>query len=465
MPPNRWTFPASLAQESVAVEGQLGYLMDRLFSPSGIVVASLMSGLLVLVFVIRKPLPILGGIVMALGSAVLPARVDENQLLGPLQSLRFLSKSIAFALLGVVVLLALPGISKGDRLRSAGTAATSFLCFQLLYTVQLAAFAGDGFLKGSFGVVAIIMMYLTFAVGFGRQFQDRASAIRSMEVFAWVAVAFVGMNLVQIALGLSGALVGGRLAGTAGNAQMMGGICSCLLLVNAYLYSELPIARPMRWVSLACVGMLSILLLATGSRTAVIASSTGLLVMFRLQVGRFAILAIMGVIAYLLLSLVFESPTEMVAARLTTGGDTRTAIWLDAIGRFLGSPIFGEFVFLRPGDAPSGVESTVFRALANMGIIGGIALLIPAAAAAGYAIRGVLLARERPEFRRSVDFYLGACATIVVLNLFDGYAFGFLTFPVLFMYVVLALGAFLAEQSQFSLEGVGSEDQQALASY
>jgi hypothetical protein len=439
-----------LAQESVAVEGQLSYLFARLFTLSGIVSAGAVAGLLALVFIIRKPLPILGGVVLVLGSVVLPSRVEENQLLGPLQSLRFLSKSVAFALLGIVVLLALPGVSRGDRLRSAGVASTSFMVFQLLYTVQLALFAGDGLLKGSFGIVAIVLMYLAFAVGFGRLMQDRASAIRSLEMFAWVAVAFVGMNLIQITLGLSGALVGSRLAGTAGNAQMMGGISSCLLLVNAYLYSQLPSARPLRWVCLSCVGLLAILVLATGSRTAVLASSAGMFVMFRLQIGRFALLGLVALIAYFLVSLVFEAPTETVSERLSVGGDTRSAFWLDAIGRFLGSPIFGELMFLRPGDYPSGVESTLFRALANMGLIGGIALLLPVAAAAGYALKGVFLARDRPEFRRLVDFYLGACAVILVLNLFDGYAFGFLTFPVLFMYVLFTLGAFLAEQAEAS---------------
>jgi hypothetical protein len=194
--------------------------------------------------------------------------------------------------------------------------------------------------------------------------------------------------------------------------------------------------------------VLSIFLLATGSRTAVLAVSAGLFVMFRLQVGRFAILGIVALIAYSAVSLFLESPTEAVAERLSSGADTRTAIWLDALGRFLGSPIFGELMFLRPGDSPSGVESTVFRTLANMGLIGGIALLFPVFAAAGCALKSISLARERPEYARLVDFQLGALTVILVLNLFDGYAFGFLTFPVLFIYVVLALGAFLAEQAE-----------------
>lgn len=454
------TIPLLLAQESVAVEGQLGYLFERLFSLAGIATAAVLMCLLILVFVIRKPLPIIGGTVLALSTFVLPKEIFINQLIGPLQSLRFLSKSIAFALLGLIVFLALPALPRGTRIRSAGLATGAFLAFQLLYTTQFALFAGEGALKGSIGVVAIGLAFMSFGIGFGRLMQDRRSAVASLEVFAWVGVAFALANLVQIVLGLSGALVGARLAGIAGNAQMMGGISACLIVVNAFLYSELPSSRPLRWVSLGGVGVLSILLLATGSRTALLAVGTGLLVMFRFQIGRFAALAVVAMVAYFVVTLFFEDPTAAVAERLSEGRDTRTGIWMSAFARFLGSPVFGELMFLRPGDSPSGVESTVFRTLANMGIIGGVALVLIAAAAANCALKGAFLARERPEFRRLVDFYLGACAVILILNLFDGYAFGFLTFPALFMYVVFTLGAFLAEQASFSpadeAEDVGS---------
>jgi hypothetical protein len=465
MPPAPWISSLLLAQESVAVEGQLAYLFARLFSLEGIVTAGAVAGLLILVFIIRKPLPILGGVVMALGSSVLPDRVDVNQLIGPLQSLRFLSKSLSFALLGILVVLALPGTSRGSRNRSAGFAATAFLAFQLLYSTQLMVFAGDGLLKGGFGIITILGMYLVFAVGTGRRIQDIFSAMAVLEVFAWVAAAFVAANLAQIALGLSGALVGGRLAGIAGNAQMMGGICACLLVANAFLSSELPATRPLRWISLACAGMLAVLLMATGSRTGVLAAATGLLVMFRLRIGRFALLATVVVIAYALVALFLDDPGAAVADRLASGADTRTAIWLNAIGRFLESPIFGEFIFLRPGDEPSGVESTVFRTLANMGVIGGLALLLPVASAVGNALKAAGLARENPEYARLADFYMGSLAAVFVLNLFDGYAFGLLTFPVLFSYTILTLGAFLAEQSAVASVGQTDADGLLIPSY
>lgn len=439
-----------IAQESVAVEGQLGYLFERLFSAAGLASIAVAVVLLALVFIIRKPLPILGGVVMALGSSVLPDRMDVNQLIGPLQSLRFLSKSLAFALLGIIVVLALPAISKGSRLRSAGFAATAFFLFQALYSSEIALFAGDGLLKGGIGLVTILFMYLVFAVGIGRRMQDLAAANEVLGVFAWVALAFVGANVIQILFGLSGALVAGRLAGIAGNAQMMGGICACLLVVNAYLASELEATRPLRWIALVCVGILGVLLLATGSRTGVLATAAGLFMMFRLRIGRFAILGVVVVIAYAAISLVLEDPGAAVAQRFSSGADTRTAYWLSALGRFLGSPIFGELPFLRPGDEASGVESTLFRTLANMGIIGGLALALPVFSAIGNGFKAVGLSREQPEFARLTDLYIGSLSVIFVLNIFDGYAFGLLTFPVLFTYTILTLGAFLAEQAELA---------------
>jgi hypothetical protein len=442
-----WTTPVLLAQESVAVEGQLGYLFERLFTPTGIIAAAAVSGLLILVFIIRKPLPILGGVVMALGTSVLPKSVELNQLIGPLQSLRFLSRSIGFALLGLIVVLALPGISRGSRTRSAGLGATAFLAFQLLYTAQLALFLQEGVLKGAFGVVAIVGMYLVFAVGFGRLMQDLESAVASMQLFVWVSVAFVTANLAQIALGPSGAMMGGRLAGITGNPQMMGCISALLILVNAFVYSELPRSKPARWICLMMVGLLGVLLLATGSRTAVIAIAVGLFVMFRFQVGRLSVLGVVVVIGYVVVSLFLESPGSAAAERLASGADTRTALWLQAIGTFLESPIIGEFVFLRPGDEANGVESSLLRSLANMGLIGGIAVVAPAVIGISYGLKGLRLASQRTEFKRMVDFYLGALAAILVLNTFDGYAFGLLTFPAIFTYWILAVGNFLAEQA------------------
>jgi hypothetical protein len=391
---------------------------------------------------------------MALGTSVLPKSVELNQLIGPLQSLRFLSRSIGFALLGLFVVFALPGVSRGNRFRSAGLAATAFLVFQLLYTIQLALFLQEGVLKGAFGVVAIVGMYLVFAVGFGRLMQDLASAISSMQLFVWVSVAFVLANLVQIALGPSGSLMGGRLAGITGNPQMMGCIAALLILANAFVYSELPPLRPLRWICLLMIGFLGVLLLATGSRTAVIAISAGLFVMFRFQIGRLGVLGIVVAIGYLVVSLFLESPGAAVAERLASGEDTRTALWLQAIRRFLESPIFGEFVFLRPGDEPNGVESSLFRSLANMGLVGGIAVLAPAMIGISYGLKALRLASHRLEYKRLVDFYLGALTAVLVLNTFDGYAFGLLTFPVIFTYCLLATGNFLSEQADAEDAGV-----------
>jgi hypothetical protein len=83
-----------------------------------------------------------------------------------------------------------------------------------------------------------------------------------------------------------------------------------------------------------------------------------------------------------------------------------------------------------------------------MGLIGGIALLTPAAIAIANGLQALHLVEEQPEFKRVVDFYLGALTVVLILNTFDGYAFGFLTFPAVFTYYLLAMGTFLADEAK-----------------
>jgi hypothetical protein len=71
-----------------------------------------------------------------------------------------------------------------------------------------------------------------------------------------------------------------------------------------------------------------------------------------------------------------------------------------------------------------------------------------------YGLKALRLASHRLEYKRLVDFYLGALTAVLVLNTFDGYAFGLLTFPVIFTYCLLATGNFLSEQADAEDAGV-----------
>lgn len=435
-----------LAQDTTAASGQLFYAFEQFFTPAGISIAILGLILAVTAFRLGKAIALFSGIALfCVAFQLHPDALTLNILLGPLQTFRYLSKSIAFLLLTLAV-LAVYSTPGPARPKAAGFAAASFLAFQIYYDLQLMAFASEGGLKGLFGLASMSFMFLVYAVGYGRLAFDPSSALRTMAVFSYVGIAFVLVNVVQILAGLSGAMVAGRLAGISGNAQMMGGISSMLLLVNAYVFVSSTNRSLARWLSLACIGILPVFILWTGSRTAVLATALGLFLMFRLQFGRLALFALAGGIVFVIAATVLQSE-NVVSERFETGVDTRGAGWTGAFLTFLGSPVFGEFPFLRAGDVPNGIESTWLRALANMGVLGGVLVAIPFVAMAVNAVRALRLGRADREYRKLCDFYIGSVAAVLVLNTLDGYAFGYLTFPVLFMYVIFMLGGLIAERS------------------
>jgi O-antigen ligase len=108
----------------------------------------------------------------------------------------------------------------------------------------------------------------------------------------------------------------------------------------------------------------------------------------------------------------------------------------------------------------SGSESSYISALANMGLIGGIALLIPFGSMALGAMRALRLRVLRPDLGAQCDLYVGLAAAMVVINGFEAFAFGVLTLPVMVMYSMFALDGFLAEQEAVasSAYGLTAED-------
>jgi hypothetical protein len=437
-----------LAQDSIAVEAQLALFFQQLISPIGVAGAVIAAGVLVWAIVFRKMYETTAGI--ALGSVMFqlhPDALTQNLLLGPLQAYRYASKSIAFGLLVLAALAAL-AIRLDRRWRAIGFAAASFYAFQVYYTLQLLVFANEGLARGFFGVIAITLMFTVFGIGMGRRMQDAASARSALELLAWLAVAFITINMVQLAAGTDGAFVGGRLAGIGGNAQMMGGISAMLLLACVYLANDLPAKRPLRWMSLASAGILGIFILATGSRTATTATVLGLASMFRLQMGRLLVFGILGgLVAFVGIS-GFEQSSSGVD-RMLQAPNTRADVWAEAVAAFMTSPIVGNLPFSgSPDTVFSGVESTFLRTLANLGLVGLAVVLMPFGAMVLAVPKALWLGKADPSYRRLTDFYVASVAAILVLNTLDGYAFGLLTFPVIFMYITFTLGDFIQDSAR-----------------
>jgi hypothetical protein len=293
-------------------------------------------------------------------------------------------------------------------------------------------------------------MFFVCTIGFGRRMQDRESTRSILEVFAWVTMGFIAANMAQLVIDRSNALVGLRLAGIAGNAQQMGGVCVMLMLFNVYLFNDLPAKRPLKWICAVMIGILGLWIIWTGSRTSVLTAMVGLVFTYRLRIGRLALLGLAAGTVLLVAMSFFVESTDTVE-RLTSGTNTRAAVWQVSLSEFMGSPIFGTM----PLGYESGSESSYISALANMGLIGILALMVPFGSMALGALRALRLRAMRPDLGAQCDFYVGMVAALLVINAFEAFAFGVLTLPVMIMYSVFALDGFLAEHEALASAGYG----------
>jgi hypothetical protein len=386
--------------------------------------------------VLRKGLPVLvWATLFSLTFMIHESTLTQNVLIGPLHAFRALTRPISFALMSLAI-LAVIGIPRPDRGGAIGFSSVSLYAFQIFYAVQLMLFVEP--LKGFLALASMTLMLVVCGVGFGKSMQDVQSTIRTLSVFFWVSAAFVAINLLQLTIGGSAALVSGRFVGISGNANQAGAICAVLMLCCAYFFNEPLSSRFQRLAAVFLLGVLGLLLAWTGSRASALAGVVGILAMYRLRLGRLALAGILvSGIVVIGFSLVAEDTSA--ASRLLSTENTRAGVWGQAWSDWVSSPIFG----VMPLGEESGVESVPLRALASMGILGGILFLIPVLSILASLPRALWVGRARPELRALSDLYVGAMSCMLTTFLFEGYLFGVLTFFVMFTYVMLSLGHFL----------------------
>jgi hypothetical protein len=340
------TTTALLAQETVeniSAQAQLQYFLSVLLTPSGIGLALAGATALALVLFTGKGFPILvAAALLCLTTMLQDVSLTKNVLIGPLQSLRNVARPVALGLLLAACLTVLQA-PVGNRLRVVGFTASSFFAFQLLFLSEM--LIGNP-TKAILAFLSIPCMFFVCTIGFGRRMQDRESTRSILEVFAWVTMGFIAANMAQLVIDRSNALVGLRLAGIAGNAQQMGGVCVMLMLFNVYLFNDLPAKRPLKWICAVMIGILGLWIIWTGSRTSVLTAMVGLVFTYRLRIGRLALLGLAAGTVLLVAMSFFVESTDTVE-RLTSGTNTRAAVWQVSLSEFMGSPIFGTIEAIR----------------------------------------------------------------------------------------------------------------------
>jgi hypothetical protein len=431
---------AEMGTSTMSTSGQLDYFFYVVSTPSGAALALLGIVGVVAMLSSRHALTLLTASALFCLTTMLHAKsFESNVLIGPLQSLRNVSRPLSVVLLGAAAVAAL-AVPAGTRFRAAGWAATCFYAFQMLYFLEYLAFID--FAKGLLAIVSISLIYFVCARTFGYRMQTISDVRGVISLLARVGTAYAAVNLAQILVSPGASTAGGRLIGISGNAQQMGTLCGLFILSNTFVFQDRSASRVAKLAGLATAGLLGLMLLWTGSRANILMTVIGVLMIYRLQVGRLLTFGVAAGAIVFILTLTFSESTSPLA-RFQDAGNTRLGVWTWAFENFAESPIFG----VLPLGTDSAVESSYISALANTGLLGLGILLVAMAGLVGQCVSAWRLRAIQPEFAPLCDYFIGTTAALVVVNAFEGFATGILTFPLMAMYLHFAVGTFISEAS------------------
>ncbi len=450
------SMPTLLAQQGATIDVALQFtlVLDAILTPTGIVIAMLGTAFFIFLALSRFGFRIMIVLILFMLTMMkVDERFADNTLIQPFQQIRFYSRPLCLTLLilaaGRVALT-----NRGNRLRVLSFAGLAFLFFQLCYASEVALFYDLP--RGGFGVISISLMFFVFFVGSGRFMQDRESAIAAVRLVAFAGFLFLGANLLQLALGYSQAIAQKRLSGISGNPQQLASLCSIFLITNIFLYSVSSVGSVLKWIYPFSIGLLSTFLVWSGSRSGVLTAIAGVLLFYRLRVGRLALLAILTAASAGVFVTVFSDSSENIE-RFVYGKNTREAVWSIAWSEFLDSPIIGQLPRYQTGE-PNGVESSYLRTLALMGVLGGCILAVPVVSMVVNMLTAILVRQQRPEVGPVADLVVASLGSILITNALEGFFFGLLTFQVIFIYIVLALAAFVCEYPSLPDDNVDESD-------
>jgi len=427
----------TLAQAG-AFEGSLRNALEPLLTPVGALGGVFGLTFLFWVLLSRRG-AFIGGVVilLSLSMMVQENKYFNNTLFTPLQQIRDLSKTITFATLIAVVgnLLLRPDA------KLKGILSAPMVLLFLFETMYLARLVANGeTIRGGLGWVADLLILLSFGVGYARTMQTSKDVDEGIRMFTWASMAFICLNLMQLLLGPREAIAGNRFAGISANPQLAGFVSAVFVLCNAHLFSRAPLASWSRWVHGAQIGVLSLLILWTGSRMSALCCVAGLLMYYRLRLGSFSILLLSGGVVFVGFLALFGDSLEGVS-RFVEGENTRREVWLKLIADFQSSPAFG--IMNRTTEEISASESSYLTTLSLMGITGAVPLLMLVLATAWQFAALFWVRRSGRVEPTQADFVLGQLVILAIGTVFEGFLLGILSFAVVWVYAVLGFTAAL----------------------
>jgi len=268
-----------------------------------------------------------------------------------------------FLLLGPTIFL-----SRRRDVAGVSLTLTALYLFQVVFSTMDAAFLS--FTKGIWNIVVFTMTYIVFAFGMKKWMRSIDDVNRLLKATAVAAALFVAATSYQALFSLKLITQNLRLMATTANPQFAAAYIALMLPVVAYLLIRKGESHHFRVFLSILLGVLIVFLLWTAARMGAVVAAVGLLLLFRLRVGRFIVTAVISTVVVLIVMQIFADSLPG-AARLFRLGDDRTGAWMIMWHDFLDRPLIGK-AGLRSG----GSESSYFLTAAQYRIAGLIPMFL-----------------------------------------------------------------------------------------
>ena len=409
----------------------------------------------------RGPLLAVSIVFFTLCFGYLDSSFFDNTLIGPLQALRDSSRPLTVIFLFSLCLSA-PRTDRGWRMSFVLFATLAFYVFQSMYLLRL-LLAGES-VRSILGILTDGLLFVGIVYGLGRRIQSQLHVDSILRALSIASALFLACNIIQLGFGYGQAIGQGRFMGVSGNPQLAGFVSAVFVIVNCYSHSRSSFKSWMSYYHAIQIGLLLMLIVWSGSRMSALSVAVGLMFFYRLRIGKILVFGIVsGIVLFIAVSLFPDSLTKV--DRFTSGVDTRSAVWAARIDDFKSNPLFGT-IGAQNDQEVNASESSYLSTAALMGVTGLLLLALTVFSMVTSAIKCWLHRRCANFSTESADIVVAGIAMILFASIFEGFFLGILSMAVVFLYLLLAIAAYLldaasqpedeAEPSDLEDEAVGT---------
>ncbi len=363
---------------------------------------------------------------------------------GPLKYLSQYCRYIFMGLLACMVLSRLR-LPQDWRKHYISSIVVMLFIFQLAYAIRL-MMSGVWLEKGILSIIVYTLIFSAFGLTMPLMLRKYEDIDKLLKCFVIVCILIILGTVHQMIFNKVAVLPKGRMFGTLPNPQTAAILFAFGIIILSYQMFTAGAKVKNKLFLPGLIAVFTIFLFWTGSRTGIVLTLFGLVMLFRARLGQFSIYIIL-VGAMVLIGLNFTNDDfGQSIERLSSTQDTRSVIWRSLIQDFSAQPLIG----VMDQDLRIG-ESTYLTALAQMGIIGGILMLAIVGAIAKTILKLFKIRKAMPEQIPLIDFVVAILTMFIVVGFMESIFFGVFAFPILLLFNVSAISSYIIDGYQYTL--------------